>query len=127
METIMTEKLIPYDPAEDLLSEEGIALFMADAMETGDAGHIAYALGVVARARGMAQLARDTGLSREHLFRALREDGNPTLKTLLAIMKALHIDLSAKPHPSPAKPRGRKRVTRGAASKSPARAARAAR
>jgi probable addiction module antidote protein len=119
----MTEKLISFDPAESLRSEEGIALFMADAMETGDAAHIAYALGVVARARGMAQLARETGLSREHLFRALREDGNPTLKTLLAIMKALNIDLSAKAHTPKTKPAARKRVTR-ATPKSATRASR---
>lgn len=120
----MTEKLIPFDPAESLRSEGGIALFVADAMETGDAAFIAHALGVVARARGMAQLARETGLSREHLFRALREDGNPTLKTLLAIMKALHVDLSAKPHTPHTKPVPRKRVTRTAGRKPAARVAR---
>ena len=54
-------------------------------------------LGVVARARGMAAIAKDTGLSRERLYRSFSGRGNPTLKTTLAVMKALGIDLTAKP------------------------------
>lgn len=92
----MAEALTPYDPAEDLASNEAIALFMAQAFETGDAGYIAHALGVVARAKGMAQIAGQTGLSREQLYRSFSETGNPTLKTTLAVMKALGIELSAK-------------------------------
>ena len=60
----MTEKLTTYDPAAALIDDEEIAVFMADAFETGDAGYIAHALGIVARAKGMTQIARDTGLSR---------------------------------------------------------------
>jgi probable addiction module antidote protein len=89
-------KTFPYDPAEDLISKEGIAIFLADALETGDAAYIAHALGVVARAKGMAELARETGLSREQLYRSLSEGGNPTLKTLLSITKALGVDMTAK-------------------------------
>lgn len=89
-------KTFPYDPAEDLVSKEGIALFMADALETGDAAYIGKALGVVARAKGMTELARETGLSREQLYRSFSEDGNPTLKTMLAVMKALGLDMTAK-------------------------------
>ena len=92
----MAEKLTPYDPAEDLASDEAIALFMAEAFETSDAGYIAHALGVVARAKGMAQIAGQTGLSREQLYRSFSANGNPTLKTTLAVMKALGIGLSAK-------------------------------
>lgn len=93
----MTEKLTTYDPAAALVDDQEIAVFMADAFETGDAGYIARALGIVARAKGMTQISRDTGLSREQLYRSFSEAGNPTLKTTLAVMKALGIDLTAKP------------------------------
>ena len=92
----MAEKLTTYDPAEDLSSNESIAVFMAEAIETNDAGYIAHALGVVARAKGMAQIAAQTGLSREQLYRSFSENGNPTLKTTLAVMKALGLELTAK-------------------------------
>src|SRR5579864_1597138 len=92
----MKKKLTSFDPAEVLTSDEAIAAFMADAFESGDAGYIAHALGVVARAKGMAQIAGQTGLSREQLYRSFSEQGNPTLKTTLAVMKALGIELTAK-------------------------------
>jgi probable addiction module antidote protein len=92
----MAKKLLTYDPAEDLTSDAAIATFMAEAFETEDAGYIAHALGVVARAKGMAQIASETGLSREQLYRSFSEDGNPTLKTTIAVMKALGIGLTAK-------------------------------
>jgi probable addiction module antidote protein len=88
--------LTDYDPAEGLVSDEGIAIFMAEALQTRDARYIAHALGVVARAKGMAQIARQTGLSREQLYRSFSKSGNPTLKTTLAVMKALGIELTAK-------------------------------
>ncbi len=90
------EKLTSYDPAEDLGSDEAIAVFMAEAFQTCDAGYIAHALGVVARAKGMAQIAGQTGLSREQLYRSFSEQGNPTLKTTLAVMNALGIQLTTK-------------------------------
>jgi probable addiction module antidote protein len=92
----MAEKLTTYDPAEDLTSDEAIAIFMAEAFQTSDAGYIAHALGVVARAKGMTQIAGQTGLSREQLYRSFSGNGNPTLKTTLAVMKALGIELTAK-------------------------------
>ena len=91
-------KTYPYDPAEDLTSKEAIAVFMADAFETGDPAYIAHALGVVARSKGMSELARETGLSREQLYRSFSEQGNPTLKTMLAVMRALGLDITAKAH-----------------------------
>lgn len=94
----MAEKLTTYDPARALVDDEEMTAFMADALETGDAGYIAHALGIVARAKGMTQIARETGLSREQLYRSFSETGNPTLKTTLVVMKALGIDLTAKPH-----------------------------
>jgi probable addiction module antidote protein len=95
-ENEMAEKLTTYDPAEDLGSEEAIAVFVAEAFETNDAGYIAHALGVVARAKGMAQIAGLTGLSREQLYRTFSERGNPTLKTILAVMNALGLELTTK-------------------------------
>jgi len=94
----MTEQLYDYDPAEALKNEESIAIFMADAFETGDSAYIAKALGVVARAKGMADIARETGLSREQLYRSFSVKGNPTLKTTLMVMRALGIDLTTKLH-----------------------------
>ena len=93
----MTEKLSTYDPAEDLTSDQAIADFMVGAFETNDPGFIAHALGIVARAKGMAQIASQTGLSREQLYRSFSENGNPTLRTTLAVLKALGIELTAKP------------------------------
>jgi probable addiction module antidote protein len=94
----VAKKLTTFDPAEGLTSDEAIAVFMADAFETEDAGYIAHALGIVARAKGMSQIANQTGLSREQLYRSFSEDGNPTLKTTIAVMKALGIELTAKVH-----------------------------
>ena len=94
----MTEPLYDYDPAAALDSPESIAIFMADAFETGDAAYIAKALGVVARAKGMNTISQQTDLSREQLYRSLSEQGNPTLKTILAVMQALGFDLMIKAH-----------------------------
>jgi probable addiction module antidote protein len=94
---IMSDKLTTFDPAEHLKSDEAIADFMAAALETGDPTYVAHALGVVARAKGMAQIASQTGLSREQLYRSFSEEGNPTLRTTLAVVEALGLKLSAKP------------------------------
>jgi probable addiction module antidote protein len=81
-----------------LVDGEEVAAFLTDALETGDAAFIAKSLGVVARAKGMAEIAVKTGLSREQLYRSFSAEGNPTLKTMLAVMKALGVDLAAKVH-----------------------------
>lgn len=90
-------KLTPYDPANALLDDEEIAVFMADALETGDSAYIAKALGVIARVKGMSTISQQTGLSREQLYRSFSDKGNPTLKTTLAVMKALGLGLTIKP------------------------------
>lgn len=92
----MTEKLTIFDPAEHLKSDQAVADFMAAAFETNDPAYVAHALGVVARAKGMTEIANRTGLSREQLYRSFSSEGNPTLRTTLAVMKALGIKLSAK-------------------------------
>lgn len=91
----MTGKLTRYDPAEDLGTDAAIASFMVEAFKTNDVAYVAHALGVVARAKGMAQIAQQTGLSREQLYRSFSETGNPTLRTTLAVMKALGVELTA--------------------------------
>lgn len=74
----MAIKPLPYDPARHLTSPEAQAALLSDAMQTGDAGYIANALGVIARARGMTEVARGAGITREALYRALSEDGETT-------------------------------------------------
>jgi probable addiction module antidote protein len=71
---------------------------MADAFESGDAAHIAQTLGVVGRAKGMTELAKESGLSREQLYRSFSGKGNPTLKTMLAVMRAVGLDLTTRRH-----------------------------
>ncbi|MGD9806444.1 MAG: addiction module antidote protein [Hyphomicrobiaceae bacterium] len=85
----------PFDAAEYLGSPEAQVELLRDALETGEAGYIAHALGVIVRARGMTQVAREAGLSREALYKALSPTGNPTLSTLLGVIKALNIRLDA--------------------------------
>jgi len=87
-------KTRPWDPAERLDSPEAIAAYLDAAMEEGDPALIAAALGDVARARGMTQMARDTGVTREALYRALSPDGNPEFSTVLKVMKSLGLRLS---------------------------------
>ena len=94
----MTERLYDYDPADALTSDEAIEVFLNDAFETGDARYIARALGVVARAKGMTKIARETGLAREQLYKSLSEDGNPTLETTLAVLKAIGFEMTGKRH-----------------------------
>jgi probable addiction module antidote protein len=87
----------PFDPVEFLDDEETIAGFLAEAFETGDAVEIAKSLGTVARARGMTEIARQAGVSRESLYRALSEKGNPELSTLVKVMRACGVQLSVQP------------------------------
>ncbi len=96
----MKEQLHDYDPAEALVDEESMAIFMEDAFETGDAAFIAQCLGVVARAKGMTLIATEAGLSREHLYRSFSAKGNPTLKTMLAVMKSIGLELTARKNPN---------------------------
>lgn len=84
-----------FDAAEYLDTPERQAAFIADAFETGDASYITHALGVVARAKGMTKVAKDAGVAREALYRALSQDGDPRLTTLLGVMKALGVELTA--------------------------------
>ena len=86
-----------YDVAEQLDSPEEIAAYIEAALEDGDPRVIAHALGTVARARGMSDIARKTGLGRESLYKALSPDGNPSLATVLKVVRALGVRLNAEP------------------------------
>lgn len=92
----MTEELTTFDPADHLKSGQAIADFMCAALETNDPGYVAHALGVVARAKGMGEVARQTSLSREQLHRSFSSEGNPTLRTTLAVLQAVSIQLVAR-------------------------------
>ena len=85
-----------YDTADYLDSPESIAAYIEAAFEDGDPALITHALGVVARAKGMSQLARDAGVTRETLYKALTADGDPKLSTFVGVMKALGIRLTAR-------------------------------
>ena len=88
LETFPVE-LAPYYDSEAAQEE-----LLNDALATGHAGYIANALGIIARARGMAGLAAEIGVKRQQLYRALSEDGNPTLETLTKVIGALGFRLS---------------------------------
>ena len=90
-------KTSPWDPAEHLADAEDMAAYLEAALEDGDPRVVAAALGDIARAKGMTQVARDTGLGRESLYKALSPDGNPELATLLKVIAALGLQLRAAP------------------------------
>lgn len=87
-------ELRPFDAAIYLETEEDILFYLEAAMEGNDPKHIASALGDVARSKGMTEIAKKSGLGRQALYNALSENGNPTLETLIAVLKALGLELS---------------------------------
>ncbi len=95
----MTEKFSRWDSSDYLNTEEDIALYFESCLEEdpGDGSLIRAALGDIARARGMSQLARDTGLTREGLYKALSADGNPEFSTVMKVIKALGLKMHADP------------------------------
>ena len=90
-----TLKTRPWDPAEHLETAEDIAAYLEAAFEEGDPSLVAAALGDIARAKGMAQIARDTGLGRESLYKALSPEGNPEFATIMKVVGALGLKLHA--------------------------------
>jgi len=98
----MTQKIkmadLPtFDMAEALKSEEDIALYLSLVLEEDDPSELAHALGVVARARGMSQIAKDAGMGREALYKALRPGAQPRFDTIARVCKALGVKLVAQP------------------------------
>ncbi|HQV70299.1 MAG TPA: putative addiction module antidote protein [Thermoflexales bacterium] len=95
----MTKKITTrvWDPAEHLETEEDITSYLDAALETGDSNLVVAAIGDIARARGMTQIAREAGLGRESLYKALSPSGNPEFATILKVVRALGLELRAQP------------------------------
>lgn len=90
---IITEDLKDFDPAEYLDDAPSIAAYLDEAFKTENPEYISHALGVAAKAKGMTDIAQKSGIRREQLYRSLNSKGNPTLQTLLPVMKALGVTI----------------------------------
>jgi probable addiction module antidote protein len=90
-------KTKPYDVVEYLENDDDLAAYLQAAFDDGEPALIIQALGNIARARGMSQIARETGLRRESLYKALSPEGNPEFATVLKVVQALGIQLHAEP------------------------------
>jgi probable addiction module antidote protein len=101
-------KTTRFDAAEYLDTEERQVAYITAALETGDADFVRDALGLVARARGMSEIAKKARLNRESLYKALGESGNPEFGTVLRIVQALGLTLSAHPAARGSAPRRRR-------------------
>ena len=99
---IKIDDLPVFDAAPYLGNEEAVAAYLTDILEANDAGLLASALGDIARARGMTDIAKSAGITREALYKALRPDSEPRFDTVNRVCAALGIRLVAKPiHPQP--------------------------
>ncbi len=98
----MAIELKTYDVAEFLDSEEEMHLYLEAAFEDGDPAIIKNALSNIARARGMTDIAKSAGITRAGLYRALSEDGNPTLDTIVKVLRALGLQIAIERKPEPA-------------------------
>ena len=94
------KKAKPFDGAEYLDTDEAIADYITEALFTEDIEIITHSIGVAAKARGMTQIARDTGLSRESLYKALSGEGDPHFKTIARVLQALGLQLRVEPTPT---------------------------
>lgn len=93
-------KTMNWDPSEHLQTKEEMAHYLEAALEDGESSLIAAALGDIARSKGMASIAEATGLGRESLYKSLSENGNPELATVLKVVDALGLRLTAVPSDS---------------------------
>ncbi len=89
-------KLLPFDAARYLTDDAAVAEYMNAVLESGDTDLLILALGDIARARGMAQVAKDTGLGRESLYKALAPGAKPRFDTILKVARALGVRLTAR-------------------------------
>jgi len=94
----MSEKLIPFDMAALLSSDEAISEYLSQVLSDGDTEEIIRALGHIARARGMTDIATESGLGRESLYKALSPGAKPRFDTVLRVIRALGVDLLVQPH-----------------------------
>lgn len=95
--TVESPDLDLYDSAEFLSTPAHIAAYIEAVLEDDDPALLAHAIGVAARAHGMAEIAQATGRSRESLYRALSDRGNPQLATFMGVLRALGLQLSIRP------------------------------
>lgn len=93
--TKASKKLLPFDATRYLTDDAAIADYVRAVLETGDLDHLLLALSDVARARGMSQVARDAGLGRESLYKALAPGAKPRFDTVVKVARALGVKLSA--------------------------------
>src|SRR6202035_6135677 len=93
---IVMRKTTRFDAADYLDTEARQVAYITAALETGDADFVRDALGLVARARGMSEIAKSAGLNRESLYKALGETGNPEFSTVMRIVRAMGLTLSAR-------------------------------
>lgn len=98
----MATETIPFDASEFFADAEAQAALLTDAFESGDAQHIANALGIIAKAKGMTSVAREAGVTREALYKALSERGDPKFSTVLGVARALGLKLTVTPVSAPA-------------------------
>ncbi len=91
----MTNQLSEFDMAEHLASEEDIAEYIRQVLEDGDAGELAAALGHIAKARGMSEIAKASGIKREALYKALRPSAQPRFETIQRVCNALGVKITA--------------------------------
>ncbi len=98
----MATETIPFDASEFFADAEAQAALLTDAFESGDAGHIANALGIIAKAKGMTSVAREAGVTREALYKALSVRGDPKFSTVLGVARALGLKLTVTPVSEPA-------------------------
>jgi probable addiction module antidote protein len=94
---VKLDSLPVFDMADYLDSDEAVAEYLSQVLTDGDGGELAVALGHIAKARGMAQIAKDAGIGRESLYKALRADANPRFDTISRVCKALGVKLVAQP------------------------------
>lgn len=87
----------PWDAADHLETDEDMAAYLEAALEDGDPGLVFAVLGDIARARGMTKIARNAGLGRESLYKALSPDGNPRFATVLKVVRTLGLQFHAAP------------------------------
>ena len=96
-ESVKEFQTSPWDSSELLHSPEAISAYLEAAFEDGNPALITHALGVIARAKGMGQIAKEAGVTREALYKALSMDGDPKISTFLGVIKALGLHLEIRP------------------------------
>jgi probable addiction module antidote protein len=93
---MMAVKFVSLDLATLLETDEAIEYFVNDALEDDDPAYLVHALGIAARAKGMTKISHETGLAREALYRSFSEEGNPSLKSTMAVLKSLGLRLAVR-------------------------------